>query len=270
MRYARALLTAAIAAAAHVGCDGSDTTGPSQTAEAFDWKGTIAQGQSIEIKNIAGDVQASFAPGSEVVVHANKTGQDSDPASVTIEVVQHAGGVTICAVYPDVPGQAPNECAPGLQGNMSTQDNDVRVDFTLSVPDGVQFVGRAIAGDVEAKGLRSDAFVVTTGGDIDVSTTGIAEAFSVSGSLSIVIGQADPGRDLTFRSIAGDVSVRVPANTNAEAHLSTSGGTITSDFPLQGTTTTHRVCTLGNGGPDLRLSTVSGNVSLRAGAATQP
>lgn len=70
--------------------------------------------------------------------------------------------------------------------------------------------------------------MVTTGGDIDVSTTGIAEAFSVRGSLNIIIGRADPGRDLEFQSMVGDVWVRVPANTNAEAHLSTSGATITS------------------------------------------
>lgn len=111
--------------------------------------------------------------------------------------------------------------------------------------------------------------MVTTGGDIDVSTTGIAEAFSVRGSLNIVIGRADPGRDLEFQSIVGDVWVRVPANTNAEAHLSTSGGTIASDFPLQGTAM-HRVATLGNGGPDLRLTAVNGNVGLRAGPAAQP
>jgi hypothetical protein len=43
---------------------------------------------------------------------ATKHGRRSDPAEVEIEVVEHAGGVTICAVYPS-PGSRPNECRQG-------------------------------------------------------------------------------------------------------------------------------------------------------------
>ena len=113
MRYALTLLMTATAAALLVGCDGDDPTSPEPTNEQFDWSGIVAQGDRIEIKNIAGNVRASFTSGNEVVVHAIKNGRESDPASVTIEVVQHAEGVTICAVYPDVPGMKRNECLPG-------------------------------------------------------------------------------------------------------------------------------------------------------------
>jgi hypothetical protein len=44
MRYARALLMVAIAAALSAGCDGDDPTGPEPTAvEDFDWSGIVAQ-----------------------------------------------------------------------------------------------------------------------------------------------------------------------------------------------------------------------------------
>ncbi len=269
MRYARTLLMTVIVAALFAACDDNDPTGPeAPNTNAFDWRGTVAPGDRIEIKNISGDVRASFTSGSEVVVHAVKTGRDSDPASVTIEVVRHAEGVTICAVYPDVPGQAPNECLPGLRGNLSSRHNDVKVEFTLSVPAGVEFVGRVVGGDVEAQGLQSDAFVVTVGGDINVATAGIAEASSTFGSLNVAIGRADPGRDLAFRTTGGNVTVRVPSNTNAEVLAATSFGTIASDFPLQGTA--HRKSgTLGSGGPNLTLSSMNGNVALRQGPAAQ-
>ncbi len=214
-------------------------------------------------------MRASYTAGSEVVVHAIKTGRDSDPASVTIEVVQHAEGVTICAVYPDVPGQAPNECSPGLQGNLNNRDNDVSVEFTLSVPAGVEFVGRVVGGDVDAQGLQSDAFVTTVGGDINVTTAGIAEASATFGSVNAVIGQADPSRDLAFRTMNGDLTVRIPSNTNAEVDVRTSGGTIASDFPLEGTSS-HRFGTLGSGGPSLTLFTTGGDIDLRQGPAAQP
>jgi hypothetical protein len=269
MRYARGLLIVAIAAAGLLGCNDNDPTGPEPPAgEEFDWRGIIAQGDRIEIKNINGDVRASFTSGSEVVVLATKTGQESDPTSVTIEVVQHAEGVTICAVYPDVPGMEPNECLPGLPGNMSNGDNDVEVEFTVWVPAGVEFVGRVIGGDVEATGIQSDVFVVTMGGNVTVTTTGIAEVTSTFGSMNVAIGRADPGRDLEFRSMSGDVTVEVPSNTNADVLASTSTGTIVSDFPLEGTGTT-RSGTLGNGGPNLTLSTMNGNVNLREGPAEQ-
>jgi hypothetical protein len=188
-------LIVAIAAAGLLGCNDNDPTGPEPPAgEEFDWRGIIAQGDRIEIKNINGDVRASFTSGSEVVVLATKTGQESDPTSVTIEVVQHAEGVTICAVYPDVPGMEPNECLPGLPGNMSNGDNDVEVEFTVWVPAGVEFVGRVIGGDVEATGIQSDVFVVTMGGNVTVTTTGIAEVTSTFGSMNVAIGRADPER----------------------------------------------------------------------------
>lgn len=269
MRYARLLLMTAIAVAFAAGCGDSDPTGPAVTTEEFDWRGTIAPGNRIEIENILGDVQASYTSGDEVVVHAIKTGRDSDPASVTIEVVRHGDGVTICAVYPDVPGREPNECLPGLQGNMSSRDNDVRVEFTLLVPAGVEFVGRVLNGDVEAVNLQSDVVANTLAGDVTVTTAGIADATSSAGSVNVTIGRADPGRDLAFIAIHGDVTVRIPSNTNAEVLATTGTGTIASDFSLGGTPT-WRTGTLGNGGPRLTLSAMDGNVSLRRGPTAQP
>jgi hypothetical protein len=268
MRHTPALIASVIAAAILAGCSDDDPTGPEPTAQEFDWSGGVAPGGRIEIKNISGDVRASFTSGSEVEVHAIKTSQDSDLNSVTIEVVQHAGGVTICAVYPDVPGRAPNECRPGLDGNMSSRDNDVSVDFTLRVPAGVQFVGRVMSGDVLAEDLRSDAFASTVNGKVSLTTTGVAEASSTYGSVSAAIGRADPGRDLAFRTIYGDVTVRIPADTNADVLVSSNTGRINSDFPLEGTST-HRFGTLGSGGPNLWLSTVDGRIDLQKGAAAQ-
>lgn len=266
MRYARTLLVTALAAALFSGCTDDDPTAPQQTVDEFDWRGTVAQGDRIEIKNIGGDVRASYTSGNEVVVHAIKSSQKSDMASVTIEVVRHAEGVTICAVYPDVPGWAPNECQPGLQGNMSTRNSDVKVEFTVAVPAGVEFAARVIGGDVAANGLRSNAFATTTSGNISMTTTEIAEANSVAGDVKVVIGRANLGRDLAFRTMKGNVTLKIPSNTNAVVQVRTAAGRIDSDFPLVGTSR-HRSGTLGKGGPTLILSTMDGNVDLQGGPA---
>ena len=77
---------------------------------------SIAPGQAIEIKGVNGDVRAEPSGSNEVEVVAVKRAQRDNPESVRIEVVPHAGGVTICAVYPSRDGQQPNECLPGNDG----------------------------------------------------------------------------------------------------------------------------------------------------------
>ena len=87
----------------------------------FTWSGKVAAGQAIEIKGVNGDIEAQGVAGGDVEVTAVKKGRRSDPEDVKIEVVEHAGGVTICAVYPSGDGR-PNECAPGKAGRMSTRE----------------------------------------------------------------------------------------------------------------------------------------------------
>ena len=270
------LMLAALGAALMVACSDGNTLliGPKSkpppppinpTQEDFEWRGQIAQGLEIEIKNISGDIQASLAAGNEVEVFATKRGQRYDASDVRIDVVEHAGGVTICPVYPDRPGDRPNECLPGDEGFMNTNDNDVEVTFTVLVPEGVAFVAKNVAGGVDADGLESDAFVRTIAGDVRVETTGLAEASTISGSVTAYVGLADWDRDLSFRSVTGDVFVQIPAATNADVEVSTSNGTILSDFSLDETAFGKLEGTIGLGGPKLTLSTITGNITLQSG-----
>ncbi len=267
MKGIRLLALSILAAVALSGCGGDDPTGPNGNGNdlEFEFTGTIAPGDRIEIKGVIGEITAALASGNQVEVRATKSAQQSDPSEVTIEVVQHAGGVTICAVYPDVPGEPPNECLPGDEGSNSVQDNDVQVDFTVSVPAGVVFVGRNFSGNVQATDLESDVFASTFSGNVTVSTTEIAEAATFSGNVTATIGLANWGRDLEFTTFSGNVDVEVPSNTNAEVVASTVSGAIVSDFLLTGILPNQQQGTLGSGGPMLTLVTFSGNIRLRSG-----
>jgi DUF4097 and DUF4098 domain-containing protein YvlB len=264
----RTLAISALLGVALSGCGNGDATGPNGNGsdDEFDWSGTIAQGDQIEIKGVQGSITASGTSGGQVEVSATKSGTQDDPADVTIEVVQHSNGVTICAVYPDVPGQPANECLPGNQGSIGASNNDVQVTFTVSVPAGVVFVGQNIAGAVTANDLESEALLVAVSGNVTVETTEIAEAVTVSGNVTASIGRADWGRDLTFAAVSGSIDVEVPSNTNAVVEAGTVSGTIDSDFPLTGPDN-DKTGILGTGGPTLFLGTVSGNIRLRSGPA---
>ena len=259
----RSLPLVFVIALAACGDDDDGPSGPGNGDTDFEWSGQIPQGSAIEIKGISGGITASLTSGSNVEVLATKEGQQSDPASVAIEVVQHAGGVTICAVYPDVAGQPPNECAPGLDGNMSNQGNDVEVTFSVLVPQGVDFVGRTVAGNVSATGLQSDASAFIVAGNADITTSASAEASTVSGSIDVTMG-VDPPRDLVFAAVSGNVTLGIPSNTNAEVRASYVTGSLSSDFTLDETSPGVWEGTLGSGGNRLSLSTVTGTLVLRS------
>lgn len=262
---ARTLTAAVLAAVVACACE-DDGTGPDGPgSDVFEWSGRVEPGDRLEIKGIIGGITASRSATGIALVTATKIGGADSPSTVEIEVVDHDEGVTLCAVYPDVSGQPPNECGPGTGGNLNNHGNDVEVSFTVTVPTGVEFVGGTVTGSVQATGLRSDAFVSSVTGSVSVSTTGIAEASSVTGSVDASLGATDWGRDLTFATVTGGVDVEIPAASNAQVDASVVTGTVTSDFPLTQASPGRFEGTIGTGGPTLTLSTVTGSVRLRRG-----
>ncbi len=117
-----------------------------------------------------------------------------------------------------------------------------------------------------ADALLSDAFLETINGDVRVSTTQLALGETVNGSVDATVGLITWDRDLEFTSVNGNVTVDVPAATNAEVRLRTASGSITSEFSeVVEVGPNDWRGTLGSGGRQLTLATVNGNVALRQG-----
>jgi hypothetical protein len=238
---------------------------PAAAQEPFAWSGRLAAGQTVEVRGINGRVRAEPSADGQVHVAATRRARRDDPASVRIEVVEHAGGVTVCAVYP-TPGDAerPNECRPG-GGSMSVRDNDVRVDFVVRVPADVRFRGATVNGDVEAEGLTAEARATTVNGDVVVRTAGFARASTVNGRITVRLGETRLPGNVRYSTVNGDIVLELPASPNAELRATTVRGAIESDFPvlMSGRIGQRSVRgTLGEGGPELRLSTVNGSIRL--------
>ena len=238
-----------------------------QRTQDWEWRGQIAAGDAVEVKGIIGDIEASAAGGNEVEVVArlreHRRGYAED---IEFDVIEHGGGVTICAVYP-TPRDArrPNECAPGSSGRMNTRDNDVEVLFTVRVPAGVGFVGRTVNGEVEVLSLTGDVEAHTVNGDVDVNTSGLAAATTVNGSIRAAMGRSDWTGPLEFETVNGSITVELPEGVGAEVTARTVNGSIETDFPLtvQGRFSSRRLQgTIGGGGRRLWLETVNGSVRL--------
>ena len=201
-------------------------------AQDFRWHGSIPQGQSIEIKGVNGDIEADASGSNEVEVVAEKHARRDDPARVQIQVVPHAGGVTICAVYPARDGSRPNECQPGKAGRMNAQNNDVNVHFTVKVPAGVAFVGKTVNGQVEALHLNGDVALSTVNGSVVFSTIGVARASTVNGSIKGTMGSAEWSGTLEMSTVNGGITLEGPVGIKADIEASTLNGDSVSDFPL--------------------------------------
>jgi len=285
-RMTSAALAAAMTAAA---------AGSAAAQQDFHWSGRLAAGQTIEIRNIKGEIHAEPAGGGEVTVTARRTGGRAD--RVRVEMVRRGNGVVICALYPtrddddddggrgwnhrDSDGDEPRDACNSGRG-MNVRDSDAGVDFEVHVPAGVRLSARSVSGDVEANDLRGPVDAASVSGDVHVSSSAEVRANSVSGDVYAALGRI-PSNGLSFHSVSGDVTLELPSGTDADFSARTLSGEIDSDFPLTiegrggrgddddrggwprvrvrvGHDMRARLC---RGGPELSVTTVSGDITLR-------
>jgi hypothetical protein len=234
-----------------------------QEGPEFRWSGDVAPGLAVEVKGVNGPIEAVPSQGDRVVVTARKTARRSDPDEVRIEVIEHAGGVTLCAVYPSERDR--NRCAPGDGGRNDVRRNDVKVDFRVEVPAGVHFRAVTVNGGVRARELAGDVDATTVNGDIDVATSGFARARTVNGSITAAMDRW-AGEDVSFTTVNGSIELDVPDDIDARVEGRWVNGGLESDLPLtlQGRMGRRSVSgVLGAGGAELRLKTVNGSIRIR-------
>lgn len=254
-------LAAVLLAATATACT-TDATGPVVIDDP--WEGALEAGKTLEIKGVNGRIEAGRASGETAHVSFRKQGTHDDPNEVRIDVVTHSGGVTICAVYPTPSGEPPNVCEPGLGGRMNVEDNDVSVDFTIELPEGVDLKVLNVNGDVEAEGIRSNAFLTTVNGDVRLSTSELGTGTTVNGDIDASLGLSDFDRDLSFVTVNGNVTVTLRASVNARVTCTTVNGTLSSDFTMMTDPNARTMTeTLGSGGSSISLTAVNGDVRVR-------
>ncbi len=239
-------------------------------AQDYRWSGRLAPGKEIEVVGVVGDIRAVAASGNTVEV----VGEMRD-GRLPVRVVEHEDGVTLCVVYPTRSGSGRgNSSGSGRCRQEGSIVNDPpRVDFTVRVPAGVRFAGRTVQGDVRAEGMRGPVSASTVSGGVDVQTSDVAEASSVSGDVRVSMGRLPRDGSMRFSTVSGDVRLILPADAGAELRANTVSGEIDTDFPMRMEASSRgnswvrvgqRVRgTIGRGGAELEISTVSGDIELR-------
>jgi hypothetical protein len=238
-----------------------------QREDTFRWTGQLATGKTIEVRGLNGDVMARPSSGRTVEVVAVKRGDEDDPRAVDIEVIEGADGIEVCAVYPGKRGSRNSTCRDSGDDHGDWDDNDVVIDFTISVPSGVALDGSTVNGGIDVSGLSSDVSVSTVNGGIAVASTGTVEAKTVNGSIDASTGAASWSGTLDFQTVNGSIHLTLPAGAAAAVSAQTLNGDFSSDFPLTveaGEWGPKRVSgSIGSGGGRLNLETVNGEIEIR-------
>jgi putative adhesin len=239
----------------------------SSSREEFRWQGQVQPGQTVEIRGVNGGIDAEPSGSGQIEVNAIKTAGRSDVREVRIVVVPHAEGVTICAVYPNVDGEEPNECRAG-GGRNSTRDNDVKVQFSVRVPAGVTFKGNTVNGGIAARDLDGRVSLNTVNGNVEISTSSYASVKTVNGSITARLGRADWQDVLEMKTVNGSITLHLPGSVATDVNAKTVSGQILSDFPIAIREAGRRSLkgTIGSGGGrGLALETVNGTITLKSG-----
>lgn len=242
------------------------------TAMAQDFQRTyrIGANDTISIRNVSGDVKVTGYNGDAVSVAAYKEGRDRE--FVQVEDTSTANRVELRARYPE-----------------ERRSTNASIRFEVRVPRGMSYNFDSIStasGNIEASGITGNIRFTTASGNVtlrDVSGSihassasgnvrveearGSVNASTASGNVEAEITRLEGTANMTFSSASGNVRVRLPADTDADVEMSTSSGSLETEFPLQVEDSQYSAGKrargrLGSGARRVRLSSASGDVRL--------
>lgn len=238
--------------------------------ENFHWQGSLKAGQTFEVVNTNGEIDANRASGNGAGVEGRAV-ERNDDHELFIEVVEYADGVTVCAVY--AKDKAPGRCH---RGGVSSESNSswwhdwggrrAKVNFDVQVPHGVLFHALTTNGGVRCSNLESVVEARTTNGNVEVSTSEWASARTTNGGVRVSMGNAKWSGELELKSTNGSVDVTLPASAEFQVEARTTNGGIQTDFPItvQGRFGPKSLSgTVGGGGRELKVATTNGGIELK-------
>lgn len=247
----------------------------SQSDREFRWDGPLASGRWAYVRNLNGSVRVERASGARLEVSAVKRWRRGNPEDVRVEVTRVGSGdgdVLVCAIWRDVTEDCDEQGYRTRDRRRSRWDrnnnDDVSLEITVHVPEGVKVDVSSINGGLEIDGATSVVEAHTVNGGIDArSSGGPVNASTVNGDIEVRMGTVGSG-NLDFSTTNGSITVTVPDGLNADVSMRTVNGSVGSDFPMtvNGRISPRRIAaTIGRGGMRLDLSTVNGSIDLRRG-----
>ena len=241
-------------------------------AQDFQKSYRLAQGSRVSVKNVSGDVIVKGYDGEAIVVTGIKEGRDRD--QISIEDNSDGSRVEVKVHYPERCNCNASVRFEVKVPRMISLDYDSfsSVSGNVDVSEAVGTLrAKSVSGNVSVREVSGTINATSVSGNVTVGeASGAVSAKSTSGSVKVDLLRLEGANTnrLEFGSVSGDVEVKMPGSLGAEVEMTTLSGNLETDFPITiekrefgpGRSARGRV---GDGARALKLSSVSGNVSLR-------
>lgn len=205
----------------------------------------------VRIENRFGDVRLRSNRLPELAVRAALQHSLAEPA-LRVELVQVSGEWRLTVVEP-------SETARRGDGPPR------RADLAVVLPPDCPVTVLGGKGLVEARGFSARLAVETSSGEVRLRGSGAVAVRSESGPVRMAFHPSVPSAPSRIETTTGAVEVELPPHADLDARLE-SQGSFTTDFSLDveriGPLTKRARAHLGSGGPELRLVSRSGALSL--------
>lgn len=235
------------------------------------WEKQLAAGSRVRIHNLSGDVTISPSTSGKVEIIGHRTRDGDQPAKLVVK--ETSDGVIACVLWDDVDGRC-DEDGYSIHNDRGDdgwggRNRRGEMDIEVHVPASMQVSGGSVSGNVTVRGAQGDVRASSVSGDVHVSEVRASslKVSSVSGNVEAQIDALSGTGEISARSVSGDVTLLLPKQLDADVTIGTVSGRIDSDYEmtLNGRMNRRRIeARIGKGGRDLSVTTVSGDVRLRA------
>ena len=206
----------------------------------------------ISLENVNGNVHIQTWDRDEVKVDAVKRAKKQEHLDeVKIEIDAKPDRIRIKTKYPDSKKQ---------------KNNSVTVDYTLTVPRQSNLTKiSAVNGGVEIENVGGNVEASSVNGPVTASgLIGEVNLSTVNGALKASFAAIKSA--VSLKSVNGNVTVALPAETDADISVNSVNGGISTDFSLETKKqfpVGHNLDgKLGKGGPAIKLSSVNGAIRI--------
>jgi hypothetical protein len=240
---------------------------------------------TLEVRAINGSISVEAYDGSDVMmtVAESITAESQDALQIAKRdvVLDTADNTSVIHAIVRAPHQGVCGDTHGNTENPTHSGYSVRFDFTIRVPRSVRLQLCTInEGNVLVSGTSGDFDISSINGRITMNgVSGSGNATTINGPVTASFTSA-PKRSSKFKTINGTVALSLPDDLSAELHMKTFNGHLLTDFPtapelvpasvakdIRGGMTVLRSggftsVRVGNGGPDLTLESLNGDVRV--------
>lgn len=254
MKFRLVALTAtALFAAALARADQYDSKESFTRTGAFDARGQIS------LENVNGNVDVRTWDKNEILIEVEKSAKtDEELQLIDLKIDLSESRAAIKVRLPKRPGAF-----------FSASNIRAAVRFKLTVPATASLNKiSTVNSSVTLDGLRGAANVSSVNGGVHATHLGgDAKLETVNGAIKADFSAITAGQSLSFKTVNGQIAVRLVKDAGVELHGSVVNGRIDCDFPLQvaGRVRSHNLAgKIGDGRASLNAETVNGSIRLES------